>query len=374
MNDAVSLDQAPKRRWRPRPDWPRRLLNELLVLLLALAFLLSVGLVLLDTAPGHRFIVDRIERIETASGLRFKIGRIEGSIFGESRLKAVAVADSQGVFLTSPEIELHWSPAAWLFNKLSIDRIAAERLTLSRLPELKPTARDGPILPDFDIHIGELEIARLELGPAVTGVARAGRVSGSADIEDGRVKADLNLFLDRGGDRIIAALDVEPDGDRFNIDIQAKSPANGLLPAIVGSKRSMDLVIDGVGTWRSWRGLAALDLSGRPTVRLNLTANDGRFGLSGRLAPAQFLKGKLMRLTAPVIRVRGEATLENRILDGELTLGSPSLRAVAAGQLDLAENRYRRVRVGVDLLRPPALFPNMTGRDVRMLWTLDGPF
>ena len=36
--------------------------------------------------------------------------------------------------------------------------------------------------------------------------------------------------------------------------------------------------------------------------------------------------------------------------------------------------RYRDVRLGVDLLKPPALFPNMTGRNVRLVWTLDGAF
>ena len=374
MEDAVALDRSPEKRWRPRPDWPRRLLNEMLVLLAALAFLLAVGLVLLDTAPGHRFIVDRIAQIETASGLRFKIGRIDGSIFGESRLKNVEVADQQGVFLTSPEIELHWSPVAYLFNSLSIDRVAARRMTLVRLPKLKPTGRTGPILPDFDIHIGELEIERLEVGPAVTGVARVGQVTGNADVRSGKAEVDLNIFFDRGGDRIIVALDAEPDGDRFDLDVRANSPANGLLPAMFGSKRAMNVIIEGDGTWKRWRGNAALDLSGQPTARLNLTATDGQFGLSGALSPSRFLKGRLMRLTAPVIQVRGGATLEDRILDGELTLGSPSLRAVAAGRIDLATSAYRRVRVGVDLLRPPALFPNMTGREIRLLWTLDGPF
>ena len=32
------------------------------------------------------------------------------------------------------------------------------------------------------------------------------------------------------------------------------------------------------------------------------------------------------------------------------------------------------MRLGIDLLKPPALFPNMTGKSVRMVWTLDGPF
>jgi translocation and assembly module TamB len=91
------------------------------------------------------------------------------------------------------------------------------------------------------------------------------------------------------------------------------------------------------------------------------------------LAPAPFLKGKLQRLTAPQIRVEGGATFRDRILDGQLAMASPSLRAVAKGAFDFAEGRYNKVSLGADLLRPPALFPNMTGQNVRLLWTLDGP-
>ena len=118
----------------------------------------------------------------------------------------------------------------------------------------------------------------------------------------------------------------------------------------------------------------ALDLSGRPTARLALGVDAGRYRLAGEIAPSQFLGGKLQRLTAPVVRVRGDGRLEDRVLDGQLALTSRSLRAVSVGAVDLGENRYRRVRLGVDLLRPNALFPNMTGRNVRMVWTLDGPF
>ncbi|HEV2044496.1 MAG TPA: translocation/assembly module TamB, partial [Sphingomicrobium sp.] len=149
-------------------------MNELLALLLALLLLLGVGLVLLDSAPGHRWLVDRIAGIETASGLKIEIGRIEGSVFGNSRLKNVRVSDQKGVFLTAPDILLDWAPGAWLGNRLHIDRVEANRVILSRLPALKPTGRTGPILPGFDIHIGRLDIRRLELGSAVTGSPRVG--------------------------------------------------------------------------------------------------------------------------------------------------------------------------------------------------------
>src|SRR6478609_2386231 len=108
-------------RRRLRPDWTRRLLNELFALFIALLFGLAGLIVLLDSAPGHRFIVDRIAGLETASGLRIRIGRIDGSVFGKSQLRNVRVSDTRGVFLTSPNIVLDWSPGAWLDNKLLID-------------------------------------------------------------------------------------------------------------------------------------------------------------------------------------------------------------------------------------------------------------
>ncbi len=374
MAEAVlPADDSPPPR-RLRRDWPRRLLDELLALFIALLVLLAAGLVLLDTAPGHRFIVDRIARLETASGLKIRIGRIDGSIFGKSQLKNVRVFDTNGIFLTSPQIDLDWAPGAWLANKLYIDSLTADRVTLIRRPKLKPSTRRGPILPGFDIHLGQFEVRRFEIGPQVSGQARSGRISGKADVRSGRALVELVAALDNGGDRIALRLDAEPDRDRFDLGVRVISPDNGLVPAIVGTKRSINLTIDGSGTWTRWRGRAALDLSGRQTARLVLGVDRGRYGLVGQWAPAQFLTGKFKRLTTPVVNIRGDATLTDGILDGQLTLGSPELRAVARGAVDLTNNRYRSMRLGIDLLKPPALFPNMTGRNVRMVWTLDGPF
>jgi translocation and assembly module TamB len=358
---------------RLRRDWPRRLINELLALFIALLVFLAAGLVLLDTAPGHRFIVDRIGALETSSGLRFHIGRIDGSVFGKSKLRNVAIADSRGTFLTSPEIDLDWSPGAWLYNSLRIDSLTAERVSLSRLPKLKPSTKKGPILPGFDIHIGELRIDRLDIGEAVSGQPRSASLNGKADVRSGRALVELAATTS-AGDRIALKLDSEPDRDRFDIGARVISPADGVVPAIVGTRRAINLDVGGVGTWTRWRGTAALDLSGRPTARLALGVDQGLYRLAGQWAPAPFLKGKLQRLTTPQMTIRGEARLKDRILDGQLTMGSPALRAVAKGTVDLGGNRYRGVRLGVDLLKPAALFPNMSGKGVRLLWTLDGPF
>jgi translocation and assembly module TamB len=227
-------------------------------------------------------------------------------------------------------------------------------------------------LPDFDIHIGRLKVDRLELAKGVSGTARTGSVLGEADIRAGRAMVGLQLAM-LDGDRMAAKIDAEPDRDRFDIDVRAIAPADGLIPAIVGLKRPIDLTIAGDGTWSRWRGSAKLLVERRTAVDLALAADSGRYRLTGLLAPSPFLKGKLQRLTAPQVRVTGEATFLKRILDGQLALASPSLRAVAKGMVSFADNRYDKVNLGIDLLRPPALFPNMTGRNVRMVWTLDGP-
>ena len=356
-----------------RKHWSRRLLNELLALVLALLLLLVGGLILLDTAPGHRWLVDRIAGLETATGLKIEIGRIEGSVFGNSHLKNVRVSDQKGVFLTSPDILLDWSPGAWIGNRLHIDRVAADKVTLSRLPALKPTGRTGPILPGFDIHIGRLEVKRLELGSAVTGRPQVGALAGSADVRRGRALIRLDVAV-KNMDRLHVAIDAEPDRDTFDIEAHARSPENGLLPALFGSKRPLLLDVHGDGRWTHWRGKATMRLSDRPVAALDLAVDSGRYSLSGKLAPAPFLKGRLQRLSSPVIAVKGSGTFNNRLLDGELRLSSPSIRAVARGAVDLGGNAYRQLRMGVDLLQPNALFGNMRGKNVRLVWTLDGDF
>ena len=357
-----------------RRDWKKRLLNELFALFVALILLLAGALVLLDTAPGHRFIVDRIAGMETATGLKFRIGRIDGSIFGNAKLRHVRISDQQGVFLTSPEIDLDWTPAAWLNNTLSIDSVTAGQVDLIRLPRLKPTGRKGPILPAFDIRIGKLRIDRLNIGQGVAGKARSGRVVGSADIRSGRALVDLKVLVADGGDRLNLRLDAEPDRDKFDIEARIVAPGDGVLPALVGTKRAIGLMVTGQGSWTKWRGMAALNLSNQPAVRLALGADSGRYRVRGTAAPARFLKGRLHDLTAPVVSLSGDGSFVDRVLDGTFTASSPALRAVVRGAVDFAGNQYRDVRLGVDLLRPPALFDDMRGKNVRLVWTLDGAF
>jgi translocation and assembly module TamB len=357
-----------------RRRWPARIAKTLLALILALLIAAAGFVVFLDTQAGHRWIAERIERQAPRSGLRIGIGRIDGSIWGATRLRDVRLSDPQGLFAQSPEIVLAWHPLAWWNERLDIDRLSADLVILHRAPRLRPSETPQPILPGFDIRIGQLNVRQLRLEPGLIGQRRVASLAGTADIRDGRALVRLNAQVAGGGDRLAVLLDAEPDRDRFDLDVRLRSPEGGVAPALFGSRRPVSLRMEGEGSWRAWGGTAAFDLSGRRTANLRLRADGGRYSVAGVLAPAQFWTGKKARLTAPVVQVRAEAALADRVLDGRVSLRSPALKVESRGSIDLGRSAFRKVAIALDLLRPPALFPDLTGEKVRMTVLLDGGF
>ena len=77
-------------------------------ILLALALAAGAVLLLADSSVGHRYLIDRIEGFRPTSGLRFEIGRIDGSIWNRATIRDLRVSDASGVFFESAEVELDW--------------------------------------------------------------------------------------------------------------------------------------------------------------------------------------------------------------------------------------------------------------------------
>ncbi|MGN6375548.1 MAG: translocation/assembly module TamB domain-containing protein [Sphingomonas sp.] len=373
MNDApdippeAAVPQPVARRRRGRWwRWPAGIV-------LALVALVVVAAAVLDTGIGHRFVVDRVAALRPANGLRFRIGRIDGSLYGKATLIDVRIYDSRGLVFATPRARLAWQPLAWLDNRLWIQRLTMTRARLVKLPQLTPTGRHGPILPGFDIHVGRLAIDHLTVGPAITGVVRHGSLTGHADVRSGRAIVGLDATV-QGSDQLHLALDAEPDRDRFDIDLHARGAKGGVLSNASGLPGPVRLDVSGDGRWTRWQGTAVGDVGGTRVATLALRNRAGHYALSGMVAPASLTHGKLQRLTSPRVRVDGTATLAHRRLDGELALRSAALDVKATGTIDLAASAYRNVRINAHLLRPPALFPNMTGRNVELRAILDGRF
>ena len=338
-----------------------------------LVAIVAASLWIVDTDVGHRWVADRINAARPANGLRFTVGRIDGSIYSAAVLRDVRVSDPEGLVFVAPRADLDWRPFAWFANRLDIRSLHVPVGTLAKWPRTRPTGRAGPILPGFDIRIGRLAVDRLIVARQVTGVRREGRITGSADIRDGRALVRIDAAV-AGSDRLRLAIDALPDRNRFDIDVRARGTADGLLARLTGIRKPLSLEVGGDGRWAAWQGRAIGDAGGVRVIDLALGNRAGAYTLTGTLRPASLTRGKLQRLTSPGVLVNGAGTLADRRLDGTLSLRSGALAVEATGVADLAANAWRNLRVRARLLRPAALFPNMSGRDIELRAVLDGPF
>ena len=338
----------------------------------ALAGMLAIGLVVLESPIGHRFVVDRIARYAPASGLRVEVGRIEGSLMGAATLRDVRFSDPQGLFLEVPVVELDWRPLHWFSSGLDVRKLILRRGLLHRAPRLNPGDPDAPILPDFDIRIDRFELDRLLVGRVLLGTPRRIGLVAKADIRKGRVYLRTDARLG-GRDRLEAFLDSEPKADRFAAKLDYNAPRGGFLAALVGARDSLALRINGAGRYTAWRGVARVDQGLKNLADLTLENRAGHYHFTGPVHPGPWVSGLAARATGETVQLRGEGTLVRSVLSGEARAIGRGLDVATAGTVDLAHNALKAVRVTVHGRDPALLGPGTTLDGAQLDATLDGP-
>lgn len=366
-----------------RPLWQRVLkwIAVVLVALLLLAFAIVFGI---NTDPGRRFVADRIGDYTTESGLNIRVGRIEGSLYGQMSLVDVRVNDPKGTFLQSPRIDVDWRPFDYLNNHIDVRRASSQLITLRRNPDLKtvppkPEDANAPILPDIDIDIGRLQVARFVMEPPVAGQRHIARFDGQAHIADRRAQLTVDAVALRapgvaGGDTARVKIDAVPDDNKLDIRARIAAPAGGAIAQIAGLKAPLNATIDGRGNWKDWRGRVFATLGGGTLADLAVQANDGRFQINGLTRPGLYLEGPVERLTAPGLQVAIDTRLNERRADTRIKLKSDALSVDAGGLIDLANARLGDFAVDAALLTPGAIAPNLRGRNVLARVVLNGAF
>ncbi|WP_380871809.1 hypothetical protein ACFB49_27630 [Sphingomonas sp. DBB INV C78] len=361
---------APARR---RPLWAKIAIG--MGGLVAVLAMLVAGLMLfLNTQPGKGFLVRQIAGLKMESGMVAEIGRIDGSIYSDMVIRDLVLRDPKGVFATSPELRLVWRPFRYIRNHVSVQQLESPLITLKRLPEFNPTESDpnAPVLPDLDIDVDRLRVAKLVLEKPVIGQRREIALNGAAHIADGRAQVDTRAVVD-SGDRLEAKLDAVPDDNRLAIKGKLTAPAGGLIAAMTGLTDGATATIDGGGSWKKWDGsLVAASLKGE-FANIKLSARDGVFTAKGPVRPGLLFAGSVDRLTSPALDVDLETALKERRATVKATLRSPALAATAQGLVDLGESRFEKLRIDAALLTPGAIAEKVSGRDVRASVILDGP-
>lgn len=361
------------RRWGKRLGW-------LLALVLA-PFLLVAGF--LATPIGKRFVADQIAAAAPASGLRFKVGRIEGDLYGKAVLRAVEVSDPKGVFLTIPEVRIDWRPLHWLWSGLDIREVTTRRGRLQRLPELLPGDPDAPLLPDFDIRVDKLAIENLVIAKGVaTPRDERANLTAKVDIREGRALIDAKARLG-AQDRIAVLLDAEPDGDRFDLEGDYLAPAGGVLAGLAGLEAGYSARVAGDGTWARWRGVAvarriaarsAGGVTAPPVAAFGITNNAGRYGVLGQVRAGLGDATLTARALSDTLSLAGSFTLDDSVIEGRWAAVSDTLDWRGGGVVNLADKAVDGARMMLILRDPDLLGAAVRLEGARLAANLSGDF
>ncbi len=358
---------------KSRRNWARywriRITAGVALMFVAVAAFFAV----IDSPIGHRFIVDSLSRYAPASGLRIEVGRIEGSVLDEAILRDVRFSDPEGVFARVPEVELAWKPFAWFTNGLDVRRLIFRRGELMRMPALNPGDPDAPIVPNFDIRIDRLKFDALTVGPQIAGEARRVNLLGQARITDGRARIAIDSALG-GADRLAARLDMAEADNRFDLEIDYRAPAGGLLAGMVGAREDLRAVVTGDGDWRRWDGRLLIRRGGDTFAAFRLSNRAGRYGALGRIYPGDLLTGLPARAAGEAVSLRAEGTLRNSIVDGAARFKGRGLRGDVRGAVDLAENRFDGLVARLRLRDPALLGGDLRLRGMTARLAFDGAF
>ncbi|MFT5331198.1 MAG: translocation and assembly module TamB [Parasphingorhabdus sp.] len=358
---------AKKKAWR----WPMRSLLALAVL----AIVAVVGAAIwLDSDSGHRFIIDQVEALEPANGLRIRVADIEGSIYGKAEVQGLALSDPKGQFFKAETVAVDWNPLAWIFNELNISDAVIGKARLDRLPELIDTGEDQPLLPAFDIYIGAFRADNLALGKAIAGSEQFANLSGSADIRAGRAMVHLDAATTDSGDKLLLALNAEPERQKLDIDAEIIAPAGGVLAGALGLERDLAVTLKGDGSWQNWNGELNALSNGESLAQITLEAKDGLFAYDGKLTGSVMPEGTARKLASPDLLIKGTARLEDRLASLDFEARSAALALTAKGGIDLGRSSLDAMRVETRLIDPSALAANMKAQDFELKALLNGKF
>ncbi|MEP2102617.1 MAG: translocation/assembly module TamB domain-containing protein [Parasphingorhabdus sp.] len=359
---------------KPRRSIGRKILFVLGGLLLLAAIALAAGAYWLDSDSGHEFIIREVEALEPSDGLRIRIGDINGSIYNEMEIVDLSLADPKGVFFEAGSVALDWNPLAWIFNELNISNAVIAKSRLKRLPELLDTQEDTPLLPDFDIYLGDFRAENLLLEEAVIGEEQRADLSGAADIRSGRAMINLDAATTRSGDKIILSLNAEPDKEKLDLNAEIIAPANGAIARQTGFQRDYIITLAGEGDWAKWDGSLLAKSADQPLAELTLEARDGLFGFDGNIESDLFPKGLGAKFAAPRLVVNGNASVEDRLVQLDLVARSSAANLTAKGGVDLARNAFDALRIEFDVRDPSVLAANMKAQDLEFKALLNDKF
>ena len=291
-----------------------------MALLLGLPLFLAALVVLAANTRQGR---DWIERtVPNLTGGKVVLGELGGRFPDAPRIGHIGIADSTGPWLAIDNLALDWSPSRLLAGVADIQKLEAGHIAVERPPAPSPPESEpSPALSlPVGIRLRSLRVQRLDLAPAVAGIAAALSIDGAAWL----------AAPDRGG----AELSIRRlDGDgsyqfRGHIEsthvearLSAREPGSGLLASLAKLPE-----------------LGALDLDAElngpysiPRVRLNLAAGPLQASVRGALDLDHDSADLAVTAAAPAMQPRPDLSWHSMALDAKVH--GPFVRPAAQATL-----------------------------------------
>jgi translocation and assembly module TamB len=322
-----------------------RILRYVGIALGALALLVVLAAVALDSAAGKRFLMARLASVLAADGLTLETDDIGGSLWSRLTIGRLRLSDADGTPVEASMLELDWTPSRLLAGELHVETLAAQSLTVERLPSSdsadETDARDGALLPELpvDLAIDRIAVAELTLGPEIAGATSVVSLEAAATLAARRVGLHLDLHsVDGGALAATADLALDIDANRLEAAADVDAPAGSALQNLIGlaDAPALTISLDGKGPLDDWRG--ALLVDGGPTLGTALdlaVSGEGpwRVSAAGDANAASLVPADLQFAIAPSLAVDFDLTVDDTgaIDIAHATAEAPALSVALSG-------------------------------------------
>ncbi|MGI3186978.1 translocation/assembly module TamB domain-containing protein [Nioella aestuarii] len=273
-------------------------------LIISLALLFALPLYAQEDDRGR--IVQLIEgALSDGAARQVRIEGFQGALSSTATLDLLTISDADGVWLTIEDAELTWTRSALLRGALEVDRLAAARIVLDRLPmgEPAPTAPEATAfqLPELPVSIAlnDLAIDRIELGAPLLGFPVTATLAGSANLVGGDGRAELMLDrLDGPEGRFALSAGFENETSHLDLSLTLAEAPGGIAVTLLGipNDPSVNLELAGAGPLDDLTIDLALVTDGEPRVSGTLVSARDADG-THRISTA--LTGDITHLVLP---------------------------------------------------------------------------
>lgn len=345
----------------------------------------------LQTGPGLRMLANVGSKLASSDGLTVKIDGISGFVPSNMSIARIDVADGTGPFAQVENLHLAWHPLSLLSGKVSIADLAADRVAVSRKPVLPPAppkpAGSGGI-PFIRVALDRLDIAKIEIGEPVLGMAATLNLQASARLVDPAEGLSLDFAVvreDAPGEIKGRARYAPGNGtDSLYLDVTASEPAGGLVARLaqIEGLPALSLSVKGNAPLDNWDGRIALDagaaghLGGTAAVKQVENGRRIMLDLAGEIAG--LVPASVRPLFADQTTLIGSAVVEpqGRIAIEGLNATASGFGLALVGQLDTtAKTADLKVDlVGGDPSHFAAFAPGVTWSGWRLNAAVTGAF